>query len=67
MQVVEAGEGAARIIIIPAGVVHAYRNIGQEMGMVLNLPNRLYAGKEKKEPVDEIRHENDPNSPFKME
>jgi dTDP-4-dehydrorhamnose 3,5-epimerase len=67
MQVIEAGEGAPRIVIIPAGVVHAYKNVGQEMGMVLNLPNRLYAGSGKTEPVDEIRHENDSNSPFKME
>lgn len=66
-QVIEAGEGAPRILIIPAGVVHAYRNIGQEMGMVLNLPNRLYAGRGKREPVDEIRHENDSSSPFRME
>jgi dTDP-4-dehydrorhamnose 3,5-epimerase len=44
---------------IPPGVVHAYRNIGDVPGLVFNAPNRLYAGWGKKEPVDEIRHEED--------
>jgi dTDP-4-dehydrorhamnose 3,5-epimerase len=35
--------------------------------MVLNFPNRLYAGEGKKEPVDEIRHEVDPASIFRTE
>jgi dTDP-4-dehydrorhamnose 3,5-epimerase len=55
--VVEAGEERPMFLIIPAGVVHAYRNIGSVAGWVVNLPNRLYAGKGRKEPVDEIRHE----------
>jgi dTDP-4-dehydrorhamnose 3,5-epimerase len=63
-QVLLAGEDAPRTIIIPPGVVHAYKNIGTVMGMVVNLPNRLYAGPGRKEKVDEIRHENDPNSIF---
>ena len=63
-QVITAGESCPRIVIIPPGVVHAYRNVGTQMGMVVNLPNRLYAGMGKKEKVDEIRHENDPGSPF---
>jgi dTDP-4-dehydrorhamnose 3,5-epimerase len=61
-QVVYAGENSPRAIIIPPGVVHAYRNVGGKAGMVVNLPNRLYAGKGKKEPVDEIRHEADPKT-----
>jgi dTDP-4-dehydrorhamnose 3,5-epimerase len=44
-------------IWIPPGVVHAYRNVGEVAGLVINVPNRLYAGWGKKEPVDEIRHE----------
>ena len=67
MQVIEAGEGLPKIIIIPAGIVHAYRNTGSTMGMVVNLPNRLYAGAGKKGPVDEIRHENDANSIYRMD
>jgi dTDP-4-dehydrorhamnose 3,5-epimerase len=63
-QVLHAGEDAPRTVIIPAGVVHAYKNVGGKLGMVVNLPNRLFAGPGKKEKVDEIRHERDPNSIF---
>jgi dTDP-4-dehydrorhamnose 3,5-epimerase len=63
-QVVYAGEDAPTSLLIPAGVVHAYRNVGGKQGMVVNSPNRLYAGPGKKEPVDEIRHESDPKSIF---
>jgi len=59
-----AGEDAPKSVIIPAGVVHAYKNIGSRTGMVVNAPNRLFAGKGKKDPVDEIRHEADPDSIF---
>ena len=51
-------------IIVPPGVVHAYRNISRTVrGMVLNYPDTLYAGRGKNEPVDEIRHEVD-KDPF---
>lgn len=63
-QVFETGSSRPMAIIIPPGVVHAYKNIGAEDGWVLNFPNRLYAGKGRKEPVDEIRHETVPDSPF---
>ncbi|HTS00096.1 MAG TPA: dTDP-4-dehydrorhamnose 3,5-epimerase family protein [Bacteroidota bacterium] len=66
-QIVYAGEDAPRAVIIPPGVVHAYTNIGGKQGMVLNFPNRLYAGEGKKSPVDEIRHETDPQSIFRLE
>ena len=45
-------------LIIPPGVVHAYKNISKTVrGMVLNYPDKLYAGWHKKDAVDEIRHE----------
>ena len=66
-QIVFGGEDAPRSLIIPRGIVHAYRNIGDRQGMVLNFPNRLYAGEGKKNPVDEIRHETDPTNIFLME
>ncbi len=66
-QIVFAGEDAPRSLVIPRGIVHAYRNIGERQGMVLNFPNRLYAGEGKKKPVDEIRHEIDPTSIFLMD
>ena len=55
------------IVTVPPGVVHAYRNSGDSEGTVLNFPDRLYAGQGKKEKVDEIRHEDDLESPFRME
>jgi dTDP-4-dehydrorhamnose 3,5-epimerase len=66
-QIIFAGEDAPKSVIIPPGVVHAYKNVGGKHGMVLNYPNRLFAGKDKKEPVDEIRHEVDPNSIFHLD
>ncbi|MGB9834882.1 MAG: dTDP-4-dehydrorhamnose 3,5-epimerase family protein [bacterium] len=61
------GESHPACLIVPPRVVHAYKNVGGKDGLVLNFPNRLYAGRGKKEPVDEVRHENDPNSRFKLE
>lgn len=63
----EYGEGRRALVIIPPGVVHAYKNIGTVDGIVFNAPNRLYAGEGKAHPVDEIRHETDPNSPFQVD
>lgn len=62
-----AGESSPLAVIVPKGVVHGYRNIGEIDGMVINCPNRLYMGKGKRDPIDEIRHEDDPNTPFLME
>ena len=64
-----AGEREKRIAIIPPGVVHAYKVVSEEEGMVINLPNRLYAGEGKKDPVDEIRWEEDEDSatPFVLD
>ncbi|HHD82476.1 MAG TPA: dTDP-4-dehydrorhamnose 3,5-epimerase [Bacteroidetes bacterium] len=52
------GEDNPITLVVPPGVVHAYKNISKTVrGMVLNFPDKLYAGWYKKEPVDEIRHE----------
>lgn len=64
--VVPVGKENPCLAIVPPGVVHAYRNVGDSDAMVLNFPDKLYAGWGKKEPVDEIRHESDPNSPFQL-
>jgi len=63
----EAGENNPLFVIIPPGVVHAYKNIGDEEGIVFNSPNRLYKGENKNDAVDEIRHENITDSPFVVE
>ncbi|MGA7160977.1 MAG: dTDP-4-dehydrorhamnose 3,5-epimerase family protein [Bacteroidota bacterium] len=62
-----AGEDAPKSVVIPPGVVHAYKNVGTIEGTVINLPNKLFAGKGKKEPVDEIRHENRPDTLFQLD
>ncbi len=63
-QTIYAGIDAPLAVIVPPGVVHAYKNIGGENGIVFNAPNRLYAGEGKKSPVDEIRHEEVEGAPF---
>ncbi len=64
---VYAGEDAPRAVVVPRGVVHAYRNVGPATGLVVNLPDRLYAGENRLEEVDEIRHEDDPATIFRVE
>lgn len=54
-------------VIVPKGVVHGYRNSGDVPAWVFNAPNRLYAGPGKREPVDEIRHEEAAGSPYQMD
>jgi len=56
-QIIDVGQTYPVQLIVPPGVVHGYRNISSVDGMVLNFPDRLYAGEEKQEKVDEIRHE----------
>jgi dTDP-4-dehydrorhamnose 3,5-epimerase len=58
------GEDNPAAVLIPAGVVHGYQNVGELDGIVINCPNRLYAGAGRKEEVDEIRHENSDESIF---
>ena len=45
------------LVIIPPGIVHGYKNISEDLGMVINYPDKLYKGWNKEEEVDEIRHE----------
>ena len=66
-QVIFAGLDSPMAMLVPPGVVHAYRNVGIENGIVFNGPNRLYAGAGKSEPVDEIRHEDEASSPFQLD
>lgn len=62
----EFGDGCPASVIVPKGIVHAYKNIGQIDGIVYNAPNRLYAGEGRAEPVDEIRHEDKTESEFTL-
>jgi dTDP-4-dehydrorhamnose 3,5-epimerase len=54
-------------LIVPPGIVHAYKNVTDEPGLVVNCPNRLFKGTGRKEPVDEIRHEDDPAKRFTLD
>jgi dTDP-4-dehydrorhamnose 3,5-epimerase len=67
MMTMIVGEDNPSAVLIPAGVVHGYQNIGAVDGIVINCPNRLYAGAGRKEEVDEIRHEDDGESTFSMD
>jgi dTDP-4-dehydrorhamnose 3,5-epimerase len=58
------GQSNKQVVIVPPGVVHAYKNTGGVPGWVINEPNRLYAGVARQEKIDEIRHEDMPNTPF---
>lgn len=60
------GEDKPGSVLVPKGVVHAYENIGGRDGLVINCPNQLFMGPNRGEPIDEIRHEDDPNSPFQL-
>jgi len=64
---IDLGVDRPALAIVPPGVVHAYRNVGDADGLVYNAPNRLYAGRGRKEPVDEIRHEENENSRFRLD
>ncbi|MBA2734783.1 MAG: dTDP-4-dehydrorhamnose 3,5-epimerase family protein [Acidobacteria bacterium] len=61
------GEDNPKSILVPKGVVHAYRNIGHGVGIVINFPNRLFMGTNRSEEIDEIRHEDDPETIFKID
>ena len=66
-QVEIVGADNPMALIVPPGVVHAYKNIGSEPGIVFNCPNRLYKGPGRKEPVDEIRHEANKDTRFLLD
>ena len=66
-QVEVVGADRPMLLIVPPGVVHAYKNVGQVDGIVFNCPNRLFKGEGRKEPVDEIRHEDRPDSPYHLD
>jgi dTDP-4-dehydrorhamnose 3,5-epimerase len=61
------GEDRPMMLIVPPGVVHAYKNVGTVPGLVFNCPNRLFRGEGRKSPVDEIRHEDRKDTPFQMD
>jgi len=63
----QLGEKEPALLIVPPGVVHAYKNIGVKPGLVYNYPNQLYRGNNRTEEPDEIRYETDPQKRFLIE
>jgi dTDP-4-dehydrorhamnose 3,5-epimerase len=61
------GEDNPKVVTVPPGVVHGYKCVSDHSGFVINFADRLFMGKDRKEPVDEVRHELDPHSPYSME
>jgi len=55
------------VVLVPPRVVHAYKCISDQKGLVVNLPNKLYAGEQRKHEVDEIRHEDREDTPFSLD
>lgn len=75
-EVKDVGEGAAFALIVPPGVVHAYKNVSETNGIVFNAANALFAGEGRKgwrgpkgspDYVDEIRHEQDTGSVYVLD
>ena len=65
-QKIEAGEESPCLIIVPPGIVHGYQCVSQEAGWCINLPDKLYKGEDKQKEVDEIRWEDNPDSPYQI-
>ncbi len=63
---IDLGEDSPGLVIVPPGVVHGYKCISNVDAYCLNFPDKLYRGDGKQEEVDEIRWEEDKNSPYKI-
>lgn len=65
--VIQVGESNPCVVIVPPRVVHGYTNTSDVDAWMINCPNRLFAGANRKDPIDEIRHEDAESSPFRMD
>ena len=63
-KMISCGSDIPKLIMVWPGVVHAYKNVSQISGLVINLPDQLYKGYMKSREEDIIRFENDPNNPY---
>jgi len=53
-------------VIVPPGVVHGYKCVSDVPAMSINFPDKLYKGVNKQDEIDEVRWEQDVNSPYKI-
>ncbi|NCT55133.1 dTDP-4-dehydrorhamnose 3,5-epimerase [Candidatus Falkowbacteria bacterium] len=63
---IEVGELNPVSVLVPPGVVHGYKCISEVSALSLNFPDKLYRGEAKREEIDEIRWEEDENSPYQI-
>lgn len=63
---ITVGETNPTLVIVPPGVVHGYKCVSALPAYSINLPDKLYRGINQAEEIDEIRWEDDINSPYKI-
>jgi dTDP-4-dehydrorhamnose 3,5-epimerase len=63
---IEVGIDNPVSVLVPPGVVHGYKCISEMPALSINLPDKLYKGVSKQAEIDEIRWEEDENSPYKI-
>jgi dTDP-4-dehydrorhamnose 3,5-epimerase len=63
----DVGQDDPAAVLVPPRVVHAYRCISEGKGLVINLPDKLYAGLLRNHGVDEIRHEDKEETAFLLD
>ena len=63
----DVGEDNPVAVLVPPRVVHAYKCVSEQRGLVVNLPDKLYAGVLRKQEVDEVRHEDKEDTPFLLD
>jgi dTDP-4-dehydrorhamnose 3,5-epimerase len=63
---IEVGADNPCAVLVPPGVVHGYKCISEVPALSINLPDKLYKGVTKQTEIDEIRWEEDENSPYKI-
>ena len=61
------GQDEPATILVPPGVVHAYKNISSTPGILFNSPDKLYGGPHYSKEIDEIDHAGVEDSPFVVE
>jgi dTDP-4-dehydrorhamnose 3,5-epimerase len=63
---IEVGEDNPCSVLVPPGVVHGYQCLSGVPALSINLPDKLYKGVLKQDEIDEIRWEQNPDSPYKI-
>jgi dTDP-4-dehydrorhamnose 3,5-epimerase len=63
---IDTGDQSPAHVYVPRGVVHAYKNIGVVSGLVVTVTSLLFKGAGRKDPIDEIRHELNPQSLYQI-